>query len=471
MTAGVASALSVTAVTAGSVRRPNVVIILADDQRFDMMGCSGHPFAMTPSIDRLAKEGVYFEQATVNTPLCGPSRASLFTGCYAHKHLLRHNGTGVDKPVPMPVPCFPALMRDAGYRTALFGKFHGGDAEYTDPGFDTFEYCLEGGKYRNVKFSLNGQAKVMSGHVDEVISERAVSWIGKQCSAERPFLAILSHVAPHMPITGNVPAKYSEMYQDFKPWRRAGALYPEKNPVSGWNRQGREWFASMHENNEIPAWTCPPPWTDEQIRDRMRLSQVLDASVRQVYETLKKAGELDNTIFIYHSDNGYYLGEHGLSEKYYPFEEGLRVPLIIRYPKKIRPGLRSPALAQTIDIAPTVFEWCGFPIPESFDGSTLSQAIADPVGFREYSYHEFFHHEGENPPFVWQAIRNADCLYARFAKPENDEEFYDLHTDPWQLRNLATEAEKEYRIFEIRKQFEHVTAAAGASPIKLAEEK
>jgi N-acetylglucosamine-6-sulfatase len=434
---------------------PNVVIILADDQRYDALGCMGHPFAETPNIDRLAKEGVLFEQATVSTPLCGPNRASLLTGCYAHHHLLKNNGTEVPEKVAIPVPCFPALLRDAGYETALFGKVHDGNAYYPDPGFNTFEHCLEGGKYWNVKFKIDGKPQVMPGHVDEVITERAVNWIQQQIHNKKPFMVELAHIAPHMPITGSIPEQYRNLYKGVeKIPRRPDVYQTDFSQVSGWNRQGVDWFKSMRDSGKIPAWTWPPPWSDEQIRDRMRLSKVLDESVRQVYDTLKKGGVLDNTIFIYHSDNGYYLGEHGLSEKYYPFEEGLRVPMIVRYPKEITAGTRNEALVQTIDIAPTILQWCGLPPSDSFDGKSLQSALLDPTGFREVTSHEFFLHKGVTPPAVWAAIRNPTHKYARFYKPTRDEEFYDLTKDPYELDNrindpVCVEDAKRYRhIFE-----------------------
>jgi len=193
-------------------KRPNMVIILADDQRFDALACMGHPFAKTPHTDRLAQEGTLFTQATVTTPLCGPNRACMFTGNYAHNHHLRHNGMGVENPKPMP-------LRDNGYETALFGKFHDGESTYADHGFTHFEPCKNADDpFTDPEFQdKQGNWIRHKGHLGYIIPEKAENWI-KQTYKEAPFLAVLSHVAPHLPVV--VPEDKKELYADKTPLRR-----------------------------------------------------------------------------------------------------------------------------------------------------------------------------------------------------------------------------------------------------------
>ena len=415
-------------------KRPNIVIILADDQRFDEIGCMGHPFAKTPAIDRLAVEGTLFTNAVVSTPLCGPSRACLFTGNFAHTHRLRNHGDKVPQPAPpMPVPCFPALLRDAGYSTALFGKFHDGESSYGNPGFTHFEPSRN--PYIDPDFLIDGNWVKHKGHVDQLITEKADSWIRDNYKGS-PFLAVLSHLAPHMPLVP--PKEYENLYEQYTPLRR-----PNVNDVSGQGKATRikdaqRWFRSMRQTGNIPAWTWPAPFSDEQLRDRMRLNQVLDDSVARIYKTLEDIGQLDNTVFIYHSDNGYYLGEHGLSEKYYPYEEGLRVPLIVRYPAVSVPGQQIDKPVDTIDIAPTLLDIAGVDVPKSVDGVSLNSLLKGDgkVTWRDATFHEFFFHEGVNPYPVWQAVRTREWKYIRFDKPF-DEELYDLKKDPYEITNLA----------------------------------
>jgi len=171
----------------------------------------------------------------------------------------------------------------------------------------------------------------------------------------------------------------------------------------------------------------------------MRLNTVLDDSVGRIYRVLEEIGELDNTIFVYHSDNGYFLGEHGLAEKYYPYEEALRVPLIIRYPKfGGKNGQVLDSFVHTIDIAPTLLEAAGIKIPQTVDGKSLKQLIgaSESIDWRQETFHEFFFHKGENPHRAWAAIRCKKWKYAYYPQ-EGFEELYNLESDPYEITNIA----------------------------------
>jgi N-acetylglucosamine-6-sulfatase len=191
--------------------------------------------------------------------------------------------------------------------------------------------------------------------------------------------------------------------------------------------------------------------SDEQHRQLMRLSRALDDSVGTVRRALEETDQLDNTIFIYHSDNGFFLGEHGLSAKYYPYEEALRVPLIIRYPRGVAAGSSFHKPVYTQDLAPTILEWCGLSVPSSMQGRSMAELLAGKLGaaWRDASFHEYFFHRGDVPPVIWLAARTERWKYIRFGRPF-DEELYNLENDPYELNNLASRPQYEERVAVMR---------------------
>jgi arylsulfatase A-like enzyme len=198
----------------------------------------------------------------------------------------------------------------------------------------------------------------------------------------------------------------------------------------------------------------------------MCLNRALDDSVGAIREALEDTGELDRTIFIYHSDNGFFLGEHGLSAKYYPYEEALRVPLIIRYPREISPGLRLDAPVYTLDLAPSILEWAGVPTPRAMQGRSLSPLLRSEgySPWREATLHEYFHHQGDVPPVLWLSARTKRWVYSRFARPF-DEELYDLKEDPYQMKNLVHSANHEGQLSEMRHLLDRLVTETGGDAI------
>jgi N-acetylglucosamine-6-sulfatase len=432
-----------------SPRPPNVVIILADDQRYDALHCTGHAFAETPHTDRLAAEGVLFSNAFASTPICAPNRACLFTGTFAHRHGNRNNGTvhalpPNDPRPPMPVPCFPALLRDAGYDTAFFGKWHAGERSYPDPGFRHFE--PSSARYHNPPF-WNGKEWVEhEGFLTDLVAEKAAAWIRNQEGG--PFFVMVSHTAPHLPVM--VPERYRNLYAGERPYRPPSE-HDGCSDKSEFIQQARRWFGDMRQKGEWPSWAWPPPVTDEQHRNLMRLSRALDDSVETIRGALEETGQLDNTVFIYHSDNGFFLGEHGLSAKYYPYEEALRLPLIIRYPRSVQAGSSFDEPVYTLDLAPSILEWCGIPVPASMQGNSLAGILAGGRrnAWRGTALHEYFFHQGGFPPVIWLAARNERWKYMRFGRPFG-EELYDLENDPYEMANLAGQTGYGERMNEMR---------------------
>jgi len=302
-----------------------VVFVLVDDQRFDAAGALGHPFLETPAIDALARDGVVFENAFVTTSLCSPSRASILTGQYAHRHQVLDNST----PLYRSTPTFPRVMSDAGYETAFVGKWHmGGTDDSPRPGFDRWVSFPGQGAYFDQTFNVDGEHRPSEGHVTDRITDYAVDFVAGE--HRRPFLLYVSHKAVHYPFE---PAP-----------RHRGSYAGERYPHP----------ATMAETEENAAGK--PQWVLEQRRswhgvdgmydgesefDRFALDYAetlrgVDDGVGRLVEALRAAGELERTVLVFTSYNGFLFGEHGLIDKRTMHEPSIRVPLIVSAPDVTR---------------------------------------------------------------------------------------------------------------------------------------
>jgi len=303
--------IGVAAVAAGcqsvvrGMRRPNVVFILTDDQRWDNMGCAGHPFLKTPNIDRLAAEGVMFRNAFVTTSLCSPSRASFLSGLYAHSHGVIDNFT--DYPARM--TSFPMRLKEEGYETAYVGKWHMSEGDDSiRPGFDYWVSHKGQGNYFDSTFNVNGQQQVLKGYYTERVTDLAVDWIRKPRA--KPFVMILGHKAPHTPFTPE--PKYAHIYDDIKIEYPKSAFTLDDKPE--WVKQRIDtWhgiYGPLYGFREKFPDTRPESVNDfaRFVRDYTATIRSVDDSVGRVYQTLKDIGQLDNTLFIFARDNGMFLG-------------------------------------------------------------------------------------------------------------------------------------------------------------------
>jgi arylsulfatase A-like enzyme len=451
--------LVTTGLFAAEPDRPNVLVIITDDQRWDAMSCAGHPFLKTPNIDRLAHEGVRFTNAFVTTSLCSPSRASMLSGLYAHRHGVLNNFTDY----PNHLPSYPRRLHELGYETAYIGKWHMGEQEdQPRPGFDFWMSHRGQGNYFDNEFNINGQRQLIKGYYTHVITDYAVNWLRQR--RNKPFLLILGHKAPHGgPI---VPEPKYERIFDAQPVSR---------PVTADDYTGK------------PEWLklCRPTWHGiggplyglkeypKFVRYYLATLVSVDDSVGRIYETLKTTGQLDNTVIIFTSDNGFALGEHGRVDKRTMYEESIRVPLLVRYPKLARPGSTVEQMVLNIDLAPSILDICGAKPLEYCHGRSwkpLLQGRAIPwrtSWLYEYNYEKEFPYT----PNV-RGVRTEEWKYIRYphgdGKPDRHKaELYHLKSDPLERHNLIDDPKYAGKVAELQAELERLLKETDGWPDKM----
>jgi len=418
---------------------PNVVVILTDDQRFDAMSCAGHPFLKTPNMDRIAKEGARFTNAFVTTSLCSPSRASLLSGLYAHGHQVLNNFTDY----PKDIPSYPRRLHESGYETAYIGKWHMGEqSDDPRPGFDFWMSHKGQGNYFDNEFNINGKRQVVKGYYTHVVTDHAVDWLKQP--HKKPFLLVLGHKAPHGGPIQPEP-KHEKIFDNVKIQRPATAdNIGEGKP---------EWL-----KQSIPTWhgVGGPLYGlkeyDKFVRSYLATLVSVDESVGRLYETLKETGQLDNTVLIYTSDNGFALGEHGRVDKRTMYEESIRVPFLVRYPKLIAKPVVIDSMVLSIDLAPSILDVCGVKPPEKQHGRSWKPLLAGKTDGWRTSFMYEYNYEKEFPytPNV-RGVRTADWKYIHYphgdGKPDRHKsELYDLRNDPQETKNLIDNPKHAERV-------------------------
>lgn len=413
---------------ARSADAPNVLIIYADDQRWDSLSIAGHPFLTTPHIDRIGEEGVEFAQSFVTTPVCSPSRASFLTGQYKHTHGVVGNGDYSE--LSQQMQTFPRILQRSGYRTGYIGKWHMGNSPDPRPGFDRWVSFAGQGLYSNPPLNIDGQSVRSKGYLADVLTEHALKFIAEP--SDKPFCLIVAHKGPHSPFT---PAeRHRALFDDQVVSRRANAT----DDLAGKPMLTRR----------LPGLPKTGPGTgpgDGQVRDQLRTITAIDEGVGRLLAALEARGELENTVVIYTSDHGYYWGEHGLSDKRAPYDEALRVPLLIRYPRLIGAGTVSQAIATNMDVGPTVLNLAGVTVPGAMQGQSLVPVIgtdrAKDADFRNGFFAEYSQDLRQERIATWRAFRTADWKYIQYPTLVGSDELYDLAADPYELNNLALHPE------------------------------
>jgi N-acetylglucosamine-6-sulfatase len=398
----------------GSSQPPNIVFILSDNQRWDFMGCAGHPFVLTPHLDRLAREGVLFSNAFVTTSLCSPSRASFLTGQYAHKHGVRNNLT----PWAEENVTFLEFLGEAGYDTAFIGKWHMPGDLPALRGVDlfvTFTIQKGQGRYFDCPLVVNGEERASRRpYITEELTDYALDFVSKERQA--PFCLVLSHKAVHhrwLP-----PTDLADLYGDEKP------PFPrEYNPL-----------VFMTRGNMFEGLIGLP---EELYRDYARVVTSLDREIGRLLERMDHLGMADDTIVIFASDNGFFWGEHqrGGTGRW-PYEESIRIPFIVRAPGIVgNPGRRADQMILNIDLAPSLLEMAGLPLPKNMDGQSFVPALKSQSspGRTAWLYEYFGDFPFRIP--VTHGVRTEKYVYIEF-EGRKGRELYDIQKDPRQLHNI-----------------------------------
>ena len=450
-----------------SAGTPNIVFIMADDHGRQATSCYGGAFIETPHIDRLAHEGIRFTHAMAGNSICSPSRAMLLTGKYNHLCgvcKLEEHFDGSQQ-------TFPKLLQQAGYQTAIVGKWH----LFTEPtGFDY--YCVapgNGGRYADPLLKEKGQpwldgntgGTLHKGYMTDIITDVALEWL-KRRDAAKPFCLMIHHKAPHSP---HIPSpRHKDLFKD--------RIFPEPSnllddyagrapePVAGqlaWSRllqQDEPQYQPIKKQftGDTAHDTCL--MYQEYLRNYLRLIAALDENVGRVLDHLDKTGLAENTVVIYTSDNGYFLGEHGFYNKMWMYEEGFSIPMLIRMPGA-QVGAVNQQFVSILDIAPTLLDLAGADIPADIQGCSMKPLLMGaPVRWRDAFYYHYYGVVGRPRDANWIAyheiigVRTASAKLIFYPTWKNGPfwEYFDLTQDPREMQNLYRDPQRQQEVLALK---------------------
>lgn len=438
----------------GHSKPPNILFFFTDDQRNDTLGVEGHPVVKTPTIDRLANQGVRFTNMFVSHSICWVSRTSILTGLTARSFGLPERPDAA-RPETVDV-LFSDLLNDAGYRTGFFGKWHAKMPKDYKPEdhFDEYERI-----FRNPFF--HEQPDGTKRHTTELIADRGVSFIKSQ-PKDQPFCLNLWFNVAHAEDRDKRPGI------GHFPWPKAvDGLYedqvmpePRLNDPAIFESQPDFLKKSINRQRFFWRWDTPEKY-QINMRAYFRMLSGLDGAIARVLKALEERGLADNTIIVYSADNGYYMGDRGFAGKWSHYEQSLRVPLIIYDPRETAPrGQVVDHMAMNLDLPVTFLSWAGVEIPAHYQGLDLTPIVNGemPANWRTDMFHE---HVGLRPLISWEGVRNKRYKYARYFDQNNYEFLYDLSRDPDELVNLADDSDYKGILANLRQRTDDLVAGYG----------
>ena len=449
-------------------KKPNFLFILVDDQPYDAVGFSNrYPFLKTPNIDKLAKEGVNVENFFVTQSICSPSRASFLTGTYPHIHGVNQNNKHVDPDWSNYAP-YSSHLQKSGYETAHIGKIHMAwkrDKEHIRPGFDYWFSFIGQGKYFDPKVNDNGVEMQLEGYMTDILTDKTIDWLKNKRDPNKPFSLNLWHKAVH---EKHLPApRHKDLYNNedlpTPPYDTHKETFKGKPEWLRRKTYGFKWNKNDKIPDELPEITWPI--NKNKYMQLLRSLIAVDESLGEVIKTLDEMGELENTVIIYSSDNGYFMGDHTFLDKRLAYENSMRVPMIIRYPKLIAKNSVIKEQCLNIDIAPTILDLAGVKKPTYMQGESMVKLIS---GKKDKSWRKsmlFEYYVDDAWPYAGPnqvAVRtNKYKLIDNFLEDDIDE-LYDLIKDPGEMKNLINDdnynnIEKELReeSIKLQKQYKY----------------
>src|SRR5262245_4724894 len=423
--------------------RPNFILFLTDDQRWDCLSCAGHPALRTPHIDRLAAEGIRFRNAFVTTSICCVSRASFITGRIGRNHRVGDFQT----PLPPDVlaESFPALLKKAGYRTGCFGKWGIGGPPPQDV-FDVWDAWGDQGTY----FLTDRGERV---HNSEYLARRAISFL-QGCKPDQPFCLIVLFKSPHD--KQEPDSRDAELFKNRTFAKPVTATAAQFDALPEFTRKslGRRWAL-----RDFPT----EDKYQEYVRQYLRCIAGVDRAIGEVMDALKEKLVDDHTMVVFGSDNGYFLGERGLIHKWLMYEESIRIPLIIRYPAGVRPGRVNDEMVLNIDVARTFLDYAGVWVPKGTDGRSLRPLLQGSTAkWRDqFFYEHHYHNRGSTAGAIprCEGIRTTEWKYVTYIDEGTPyEELFDLKHDPHETKNLATDARYRDTLLQMRNRYNHAVS-------------
>ena len=418
-----------------AVRRPNFVFITTDGHRPQALSLNGNPIVQTPNFDRIGREGIQFRNSFCVNALCSPSRASFLTGLYSHTTGCVDNN---DREIPKETPLFTDFLRAAGYEVGLFGKTHiKGVAERNWDYYFGYPYGDTDYFWPQVIEGANGKVgkpKIYEGYVEDLLADRAIQWLKQE--REKPFCLNLWFQSPHSPFYR--PRRLLDRYNGVsipKPGTFDDDLkgYPGKprafveadDTIGGYIKQ------SLTKGNCARS-------LEELTKDYYACIEAADQNAGRVLQALSEMGRLDDTVIIFSSDHGFFLGEWRKYDKRFMHEPSIRTPMLVRYPGMIRAGSTSDRMVLNLDIAPTLLELAGLPIPESMHGRSMVPLLKgeDPRNWRKDWLYEYYEYPGQHNVRKHRGVRTDRYKYIHYYEAPEEFEVYDLQEDPGEVHNL-----------------------------------
>lgn len=454
------------ATKAQAQQRPNVVIIVSDDHAFQTIGAYGGKYNASPNIDRIAREGAVFNKAYVTNSICGPSRAVILTGKYSHKNGFRDNAHSYFDSSQY---TFVKDLQKAGYQTAWIGKWH---LESTPTGFDFWKILPGQGQYFNPDFlTMNGGKEAREGYVTNIIEDEAEHWLDGR-DKSRPFCLVIGHKATHRTwhpdtvdlgrydhVTFPVPATYYDTYagrkaaevQEMSVAKDMRLGYDLKMLSYSKGKEGAVERMNPAQRAKFDAYYKPieadlrarnlegralAEWKFQRyMRDYMSTAASLDRNIGRALDYLDRHQLSKNTIVIYLSDQGFYMGEHGWFDKRFMYEESFRTPMVMRYPGVIKPGTVNNNFVMNLDVAPTVLAAAGLQAPAEVQGQSMLPLFQKAAPGRDAMYYHYYEN-GEHAVSPHFGIKTKRYKLIRFYKRVEGWELYDLQRDPREMNNL-----------------------------------
>jgi len=463
-----------------STSSPNIVFIMSDDHASHAMSCYGSRINQTPQIDRIANEGARFDNCFCTNSICTPSRAAILTGTYNHIN----NVTTLQTPLDNTKPTFVKEFQANGYQTAMFGKWHLGQGpDYCPTGFDEWAILPGQGLYHNPEFVFKGpdggEKRVVQGYVTDLITDMSLNFL-KQRDPQRPFMMMVHHKAPHRPwepdekhahlyLNEEIPEPET-LYDDYV--NRTSAAAAAEMRVGVHMRPIDIKTTIQYEMDEMNL----RKWAYQRyIKDYLRVVASIDHNVGRLLDYLNDEGITDNTIVVYTSDQGFFLGDHGWYDKRFMYEESLRMPFIIRYPNGIEAGTEVDDMILNVDFASTFLEMAGLPAPEQYQGHSFVPLLNGerPNDWRTSMYYRYWMHKADHNVYAHYGVRTMhhkliyyynDGLGQAGAIDETYEpewELFDLDADPYELNNIVDNSTNAVLVQEMKDELHRLQAAVG----------
>ena len=461
--------------------RPNILLVVADDHAANAVGCYDGPHDVTPNLDRIAAEGMRFDECGCTNSLCAPSRATILTGTYSHVNEVTTLSTEFDARQP----AFPQMLRDAGYRTAMVGKWHLGHGGVHDPqGFDHWEVLPDQGEYHDPTFlTRDGGSHVRAGYATDLITDLSLEWLREVEHQGTPWCLLVQHKAPHRP--WEPAARHQELFEDVE-IELPGSFFDTYDGRADAARGARMRIGRDLTKEDLKQ---PPPdglkgedharWAFRRyILDYLRCVVAVDEGVGRLLDHLDATGQAEDTVVVYTSDQGFFLGEHGWFDKRFMYRESLQMPLVVRYPRLVEAATSNDALVLNVDFAQTFLDLAGVEPHPRMQGRSMRPLLEgrdpDQVGWRTSTYYRYWEHlDGSHHVAAHRGVRTHTRKLVHYygsgcGQPGASDvttppewELFDLERDPEEMSSVAADPSYALELDELRTLLDDVATELG----------